>query len=76
MELANRMRKIRETYGLTQAEVAYKVEITPQAYGKIERRAGKTKIETLMKIASAIGVSTKFLIDIENDDYFERKNNL
>ncbi len=76
MELANRIRKIRETYGLTQAEVAYKVEITPQAYGKIERRAIKTKIETLMKISTAIGVSTKFLIDIENDDYFERKNNL
>lgn len=76
MELANRIRKIRETYGLTQAEVAYKVDITPQAYGKIERRAGKTKIETLIKISLAIGVSMIFLIDINNPNFYEQKNNL
>jgi transcriptional regulator with XRE-family HTH domain len=75
MEIANRIRNIRESYGLTQADVAYKANITPQAYGKIERRAGKTKIETLIKIANAIGVSIKFLIDIENPLYIEQKNN-
>jgi DNA-binding XRE family transcriptional regulator len=76
MDLSNRIRKIRRTYGMTQADVAYKAEITPQAYGKIERRAGKTKIETLLKIAIAIGVSLKFIVDIDSSIYIESKNNL
>jgi transcriptional regulator with XRE-family HTH domain len=76
MELEKRIRNIREAYGMTQAEVAYNANMSPQAYGKIERRASKTKLETLLKIANAIGVSIKFLIDIENSEYFEYKNNL
>jgi len=71
MEIANRIRKIRETYCLTQAEVAYKLEITPQTYGKIERTADKAKIETLKKISIVIGVSIFFLIDINNPNYYE-----
>ncbi|MDB9482295.1 helix-turn-helix transcriptional regulator [Dolichospermum circinale CS-537/05] len=47
MELANRIRKIRETYGLSQADIAYKVNISPQAYSKIERNAKSSSIETL-----------------------------
>jgi transcriptional regulator with XRE-family HTH domain len=75
MQLANRIRKIREAYGMTQADVAYKAEISPQAYGKIERKASKTKFETLLKIANAIGVSINFLVDIESSE-FTQKNNL
>jgi transcriptional regulator with XRE-family HTH domain len=71
MELENRIRKIRESYGMTQAEVAYNAGITPQAYGKIERKAIRTKIVTLIKIAKAIGVTINFLIDIENPKYIE-----
>lgn len=73
MELANRIRKIRENYGLTQAEVAYRVNISPQAYGKIERLAGNSSFVTLEKIAKAIGVSTTFLIDIKSKFYHEEK---
>jgi transcriptional regulator with XRE-family HTH domain len=76
MELANRIRKIRESYGFTQADIAFKVEITPQAYGKIERRAAKTKIETLYKIANSLSVSLSFLVDINNPNFIEAKNNL
>ncbi|MFN5477780.1 MAG: helix-turn-helix domain-containing protein [Sphingobacteriales bacterium] len=43
MKLAERIRKIRESRGLTQAEVANKVDITPSAYGQIERKAGYTE---------------------------------
>jgi transcriptional regulator with XRE-family HTH domain len=75
MKLAERMRNIREAKGLTQAQIAYKVDITPQAYGKIERRATKTKYETLLKIAEAIGVSLHFLVDLNNCEYIEEKNN-
>jgi transcriptional regulator with XRE-family HTH domain len=69
MELADRILKIRESYGLTQADVACEANISPLAYGKIERRASKTKCETLNKIASAIGVNLTFLIDLDNPNF-------
>ena len=75
MQLANRIRHIRETYGLTQAEVAHKCGMSPSAYGQIERRAGSSSFETLTKIAKAIGVSLPFLVDIESNE-FREKNKL
>lgn len=76
MELAIRIRRIREAYGFTQADIAYKINITHQAYSKIERLAGKTKIETLNKIANSLSISLSFLVDINNPNYIEAKNNL
>lgn len=76
MQLSYRIREIRKAYNLTQAEVAYRSDITPSAYGQIERKAGKTKYETLCKIASAISVLATFLIDIDNPNYVENKNKL
>lgn len=76
MILANRIRQIREAYDLSQSEIAYRCNITPSAYGQFERKAGKCTFETLSKIASAIGVSLPFLVDIENPNYIEEKNKL
>lgn len=76
MGFADRIRQIRITYKLTQSEVAYRCNILPSAYGQIERKALKCTIETLMKIAIAIGVSLPFLIDIENKNFMEDKNKL
>ena len=72
MKLAERLRKIRETKGVTQAEVADFIDITPSAYGQIERRAGTTRFDTLCKIADALSVRVTFLIDIENPNYLEK----
>ena len=69
MKLAERLRKIRETKGVTQAEVADFIDITPSAYGQIERRAGTTRFDTLCKIADALSVRVTFLIDIENPNH-------
>ncbi|TAE18650.1 MAG: XRE family transcriptional regulator [Bacteroidetes bacterium] len=68
MKYARRIRLIRESRGLTQADVAYAIQITPSAYGQIERQAGKTKIETLEKIAEVLKVKLTFLIDLENPE--------
>ncbi len=73
MELCNRIRKIRECYGLTQEEVAFRCDISPSAYGQMERNAGKAKFETIIKIALAIGVSPSFLVDIKNEALRENK---
>ena len=71
MILANRIRAIRECYNLTQAEVAGKINISPSAYGQIERKAGSSSFDTLNKIADAIGVSLPFLVDIKNPSHTE-----
>jgi transcriptional regulator with XRE-family HTH domain len=75
MELANRIRKIREVNGFSQAEIAYRCAMTPSAYGQIERKASKSTFETLVKIAEALGVSVAFLVDIGNEE-FKQKNKL
>ena len=72
MKLAERIRNIREAKKMTQAEVAYFINISPSAYGQIERKAGSTRLDTLYKIAKALSVKITFLIDLENPDYFEK----
>ena len=72
MKLAERIRKIREAKGLTQAEVAFVIDISPSAYGQIERKAGTTRLDTLCKIADALTVKVTFLIDIDNPDNIEK----
>ncbi len=72
MKLAERIRKIREAKGLTQAEVSDFIDITPSAYGQIERKAGTTRFDTLCKIAEALSVKVTFLVDIENPKYLEK----
>lgn len=76
MLLANRIRQIRESYNLTQSEVAFKCDISSSAYGQIERKASKCTVETLIKIANAIGVSLPFLVDINSTIFIEEKNKL
>lgn len=76
MQLGERIRKIRESQNLTQAEVADRIDITPSAYGQIERKAANSSYLTLQKIALALNVSITFLLDIENPNYIEEKNKL
>lgn len=76
MELANRIRKIREAYKFTQADIASKCEISPSAYGQIERKAGKSSFNTLTIIATSLGVSLPFLVDLTNQNFIEEKNKL
>jgi transcriptional regulator with XRE-family HTH domain len=76
MQLANRIRSIREAHHLTQSEVAFKCNISPSAYGQIERKASKCSFETLLKISDALGVSVSFLVDLKSNDFTETKNKL
>lgn len=70
-QLSDRIRKIREAHGLTQNDVANKMNISCSAYGKMERNANHSTHETLTKIAKVIGVSLLFLLDISNKIYKE-----
>lgn len=76
MLLAHRIRIIRESKSLTQADIAQKCGISASAYGQIERKASTSSYETLCKIADALGVAILFLLDVENLEINEQKNKL
>ena len=76
MQLAIRIRKIRDSNKLTQEELACRCNMSPSAYGQIERRAGNASYDTLYKVAKALYVTVLFLLDFENPNYVFNKNKL
>lgn len=79
MTTGERIRAARLRAGLTQQELAEKIGISYQGIGQWERDARKPKIETLSKIADAVGAPVPFLMgngtleDYERDDECKRK---
>ncbi|XGV95613.1 MAG: helix-turn-helix domain-containing protein [Leptolyngbya sp. BL-A-14] len=55
--LGNTIRELRQKHGLTIAEVAEQVSISRGMLSKIENAQTATSLETLAKLASALGVS-------------------
>jgi len=72
IDLSNRIRQVREALGYTQADIAYRCDISPSAYGQIERKAIKASVATLYKISQAMNVSLSFLVDIQNEQLIEK----
>jgi transcriptional regulator with XRE-family HTH domain len=65
--LPDRIRKIRKSKGLTQLDVAEKLNITASAYGQIERNAEHCTSETLFKLSQVLDVSINFLLDLDSE---------
>lgn len=62
MNLSERIRNIRKSKGLTQEQVAERMDISGSAFGQIERNAERATFVTLTKIAAALEVSIDYLI--------------
>jgi transcriptional regulator with XRE-family HTH domain len=71
IQLPDRIRCVREAYGLTQADVADLLDVAPSTYGQIERNAANASYLSLGKVANAIGVSLLFLLDTKNAQFRE-----
>ena len=56
-EVGIEIKNARLAVGITQAELARRLGVTPQAISQYERGEKKPKIETIKKIADALGVS-------------------
>lgn len=56
MTLAEKIKRIREKKGMTQKEVASLMGISQQAYGQYESGGRVPKLETVTRIAEALGV--------------------
>jgi transcriptional regulator with XRE-family HTH domain len=65
MQLGNKIRKIRDLKGLKQEDIAEKLNITAQAYGKIERNETKLDVDRLAQIAEILGMTPD---DVQNFD--------
>jgi transcriptional regulator with XRE-family HTH domain len=65
MQLGNKIKKIRDLKGLKQEDIAEKLNITAQAYGKIERNETKLDVARLAQIAEILGMTPD---DVQNFD--------
>lgn len=66
MTTGEKIRKVRGDLGITQKELALRLNVTPQLVSQYESGAKKPKMETIKKIAKALNVS--FLILLSDAD--------
>jgi len=59
------LRRARIDAGFTQAEIAERVGLATEAYGRIERSAAIPRTDTLMRLALALETSTDRLLGLQ-----------
>ena len=62
MEFSERLKKLRKDAGLTQVDVAEKLEISQPAYASWERGVKKPTQENLVKLSNILCVSVDYLL--------------
>ncbi len=62
--IGENVRRIRMEKGLTQERLAEKTELSLTAIQKVEAGQGGIRLETLIRIAAALGISLDILMDI------------
>lgn len=65
LKLGTNIRRIRKQKGLTMEGLAHEIEIEYRQLGRIERGEVNTTVLSLLKIAAALNVSVKDLLDFE-----------
>lgn len=67
MKIGESLKKARIDAGITQAELARRLDVTPQTVSQYERGLINPKIETLRKFADALGVTPGYLLYGDTD---------
>lgn len=65
--VGNNLYKIRKMRGLTQAEVAEKAEVSDRTYADIERGSVTMRVDTLVKICSALHITPNDIFVMETN---------
>ena len=68
----NKIRMLREGIGLSQDYVAKKLNITQQAYSKLEKNPNNATLERLRQISEVLGVSVNSILG--DDDMYIQQN--
>lgn len=71
MSVGDNIRRLRKEKGWTQAELAKVLNVSQQMIGQFENNKNPPKIETVEKIASALGVTP---FDLMGFDYWDQQN--
>lgn len=67
-EFAERLKNLRKKSGYSQKEFAELVHLHQVQYGRYERGDSRPYADTLTKIADALGVSTDYLLEGQEED--------
>lgn len=73
MFFSQRLKWLREKKGLTQKEMAEKLGISQQYYGRFEKGTGQPNLETLYKLRHILGESLDFLLGVYIEDHFAQE---
>ena len=65
-KIGNKMLELRKRVGLTQAELAERAGLSDRTFADIERGNVNMRIETLLKICDALGVTPDAVLTEEN----------
>jgi transcriptional regulator with XRE-family HTH domain len=65
MNVAPRMRKLRELMGWKQSAVASSMNITQQAFSFLEQGNGSPRIDTLMRFCEVMNIQLHFLLSTD-----------
>lgn len=61
-EIGKRIRQVRESRGISQSEMAFKIGLTQSNYGRLEKNDARLKVNHIIIIAKALDVSINNLI--------------
>lgn len=65
--IGNKLYEIRNRKNMTRAEVAEKAELSDRTYADIERGSTNMRIETLIKICGALGITPNDILIEDNN---------
>lgn len=75
MKIGEKIRMIREMKGISQEAIATHLDISPQAYGKIEREETKLDTNRIKMIAEYLGVKFEDIINFDGENIFNNTFN-
>jgi transcriptional regulator with XRE-family HTH domain len=71
MEIGKKIEKILEQSNMSQRDLATKINLDETIISRIIKGERKPKAEVLANIATALHVTSDYLLDIENEDDFD-----
>ena len=75
-KMSNRLKVLRKEKGLTQADLAKVLNTNQSQYGKYENGKTNLSIENAKILAEFFGVSTPYLLGLDDDSYIDGSKNM
>ncbi len=75
MKIGDKIRKIRELKGISQEYIASQLNITPQAFGKIEREETKLDFGRVEQIAKVLQIDPLDIVNFDESKIFNNTFN-